>query len=84
MALHQDAATVEVVVRDSGPGVAARSPTRSSPTASTKGRSGERGIGLALTRLVCQSAVARSPWSTEDGAMFTAHLTVAPVAESVS
>jgi two-component system, CitB family, sensor kinase len=87
VALHQDAATVEVVVRDSGPGVAPEVAhevfTHGFTTKAAQ--SGERGIGLALTRLVCQRRGGEvTVENTEDGAMFTAHLTVAPVAESVS
>ncbi|MEV7867204.1 ATP-binding protein [Streptomyces sp. NPDC088124] len=75
--LRQDASGVEIVVRDSGPGVApelAREVfTRGFTTKAAQG--GERGIGLALTQLVCtrrggEVAVA----NTLDGAVFTAHL----------
>ncbi len=83
IALHQDATTVEVVVRDSGPGVAPEVAqevfTHGFTTKAAE--SGERGIGLALTRLVCQrrgGEVALS--NTEDGAMFRAQLTVTAVA----
>lgn len=83
VALHQDATTVEVVVRDSGPGVAPEVAqevfTHGFTTKAAE--SGERGIGLALTRLVCQrrgGEVALS--NTEDGAMFRAQLTVTAVA----
>ena len=87
VALHQDAATVEVVVRDSGPGVAPEVAhevfTHGFTTKAAQ--SGERGIGLALTRLVCQRRGGEvTVENTEDGAKFTAHLTVAPVAEPVS
>jgi sensor histidine kinase regulating citrate/malate metabolism len=91
VALHQDATTVEVVVRDSGPGVAPEVAQEVFTHGFTTkaAASGERGIGLALTRLVCQrrgGEVALS--NTEDGAMFRAQLTVTPVAgataESVS
>jgi sensor histidine kinase regulating citrate/malate metabolism len=83
IALRQDAATVEVVVRDSGPGVAPEVAhevfTHGFTTKAAQ--SGERGIGLALTRLVCQRRGGEVTLAnTEDGAMFTAHLTVTPVA----
>ncbi|MFJ7996909.1 ATP-binding protein [Streptomyces sp. NPDC096310] len=77
--LRQDASGVEIVVRDSGPGVApelAREVfARGFTTKAAQG--GERGIGLALTRLVCtrrggEVAVA----NTDDGAVFTAHMPV--------
>jgi two-component system CitB family sensor kinase len=82
--LRQDASTVEIVVRDSGPGVAAELAqevfSHGFTTKAAKG--GERGIGLALTRLVCKrhgGEVAVS--NTSPGAMFTARLTVGePVA----
>lgn len=83
VALHQDATTVEVVVRDSGPGVAPEVAqevfTHGFTTKAAE--SGERGIGLALTRLVCQrrgGEVALS--NTEDGAVFRAQLSVTAVA----
>ena len=82
VALHQDATTVEVVVRDSGPGVAPEVAQEVFTHGFTTkaAASGERGIGLALTRLVCQrrgGEVALS--NTEDGAMFRAQLTVTAV-----
>ncbi|MFU8853405.1 ATP-binding protein [Micromonospora sp. SL1-18] len=79
--LRQDAASVEIVVRDSGPGVAPELAqevfTHGFTTKAAQG--GERGIGLALTRLVChrrggEVAVA----NTEEGAMFTARISVLP------
>ncbi|MGO4343515.1 ATP-binding protein [Pedococcus sp. 2YAF34] len=82
--IRQDASSVEVRVSDSGPGVPpevaqevfAHGFTTKAATA------GERGIGLALTRLVCQRRggevqLARSP---EGGAVFVAQLGIAPVA----
>lgn len=87
VALHQDATTVEVVVRDSGPGVApdVAQEVFTHGFTTKAAASGERGIGLALTRLVCQrrgGEVALS--NTEDGAMFRAQLTVTAVPEAVS
>lgn len=77
--LRQDASTVEIIVRDSGPGVAPELAQEvfqhGFTTKAAKG--GERGIGLALTRLVCKrhgGEVAVS--NTSAGAMFTARLTV--------
>ena len=87
VALHQDATTVEVVVRDSGPGVAPEVAQEVFTHGFTTkaAASGARGIGLALTRLVCQrrgGEVALS--NTEDGAMFRAQLTVTAVAGAVT
>jgi len=82
--IRQDASSVEVRVADSGPGVPpevaqevfAHGFTTKAATA------GDRGIGLALTRLVCQRRggevqLARSP---EGGAVFVAQLGITPVA----
>ncbi|MEU9339163.1 sensor histidine kinase [Streptomyces sp. NPDC048290] len=77
--IRQDASGVEIVVRDSGPGV----PTELAREVFEHGfttkvaREGERGIGLALTRLVCERhggeiAVTNTP----EGAQFTARMTV--------
>jgi two-component system CitB family sensor kinase len=82
--LRQDASTVEIVVRDSGPGVAPELAQEvfSHGFTTKAAQEGERGIGLALTRLVCKrhgGEVAVS--NTAAGAMFTARLTVGhPVA----
>jgi sensor histidine kinase regulating citrate/malate metabolism len=86
VALHQDATAVEIVVRDSGPGVAPELAQEVFTHGFTTkaAQSGERGIGLALTRLVCQRRGGEvSVSNTEDGAMFTAQLTVTPVPETV-
>jgi two-component system CitB family sensor kinase len=77
--LRQDASTVEIVVRDSGPGVAAELAqevfSHGFTTKAAKG--GERGIGLALTRLVCKRHGGEiAVTNTSPGAMFTARLTV--------
>ncbi|MEU6411840.1 ATP-binding protein [Microbispora sp. NPDC046933] len=77
--LRQDASCVEIVVRDSGPGVApelAREVfTRGFTTKAAQG--GERGIGLALTQLVCRRRGGEvAVTNTADGAMFTARLSV--------
>ena len=79
VALRQDATAVEIVVRDSGPGVAPELAQEVFTHGFTTkaAQSGERGIGLALTRLVCQRRGGEvSVSNTEDGAMFTAQLTV--------
>ena len=79
VALHQDATAVEIVVRDSGPGVAPELAQEVFTHGFTTkaAQAGERGIGLALTRLVCQRRGGEvSVANTEDGAMFTAQLTV--------
>lgn len=85
--LRQDSTAVEIVVRDSGPGIAPELAqevfARGFTTKAAQG--GERGIGLALTRLVCKrhgGEVAVS--NTPDGAMFTARLTVGHTQEMVS
>ena len=85
--IRQDAASVEIAVSDSGPGVPpevaqevfAHGFTTKAATA------GERGIGLALTRLVCQrrGGEVRLASTPEGGASFVAQLGVAPVAEVV-
>lgn len=85
--IRQDAASVEIAVSDSGPGVPpevaqevfAHGFTTKAATA------GERGIGLALTRLVCQrrGGEVRLASTPEGGASFVARLGVAPVAEAV-
>ncbi|GAB2464208.1 ATP-binding protein [Streptosporangium sandarakinum] len=80
--LRQDASSVEIVVRDSGPGVApelAREVfTRGFTTKAALG--GERGIGLALTQLVCRRRGGEvAVTNTADGAMFTARMSVGRV-----
>ncbi len=87
VALHQDASTLEVVVRDSGPGVAPELAQEVFAHGFTTkaAASGERGIGLALTRLICRRRGGEvSVSTTESGAMFTATLTVAPVPETAA
>jgi two-component system CitB family sensor kinase len=77
--MRQDTTAVEIVVRDSGPGVAPELAQEvfSHGFTTKAAQGGERGIGLALTRLICKRhggevAVTNTP----DGAMFTARLTV--------
>ena len=86
LGIHQDASTVEVVVRDSGPGVAPELAQEVFTNGFTTkaASSGERGIGLALTRLVCQARGGEvAVTNTDEGAMFTARLTVSPIPEAV-
>ena len=87
IAIRHDAASVEIAVSDSGPGVspevAAEVFTHGFTTKAAT--SGERGIGLALTRLVCQrrGGEVQVGSAQEGGAMFTARLGIAPVVEPV-
>ncbi|SBT52007.1 sensor histidine kinase [Micromonospora narathiwatensis] len=82
--LRRDATSVEIVVRDSGPGVAPELAqevfTHGFTTKAAQG--GERGIGLALTRLVCHRRGGEiAVTNTDEGAMFTARMSVLPVFE---
>lgn len=82
--VHQDASTVEVVVTDSGPGVAPELVTEVFTHGFTTkaAEAGERGIGLALTRMVCQRRGGEVEVdNTPNGARFAARLTVEPNAE---
>ncbi|MEU0117500.1 ATP-binding protein [Streptomyces bobili] len=77
--LRQDASSVEIVVRDSGPGVAPELAqevfSRGFTTKAAQG--GDRGIGLALTRLVCTRRGGEvSVTNTQPGATFTARMSV--------
>lgn len=78
--LRQDAASVEIVVRDSGPGVAPELAqevfAHGFTTKAAAG--GERGIGLAMTRLVCRRRGGEvAVTNTEDGgAAFIARMSV--------
>ncbi|MEU7718970.1 sensor histidine kinase [Streptomyces tibetensis] len=79
VALRQDAASVEIVVRDSGPGVAPELAREvfSHGFTTKAAREGERGIGLALTKLVCERHGGEiSVSNTPEGAVFTARMTV--------
>ncbi|MEV0721482.1 ATP-binding protein [Micromonospora purpureochromogenes] len=83
--LRRDAASVEIVVRDSGPGVAPQLAqevfTHGFTTKAARG--GERGIGLALTRLVCHRRGGEvAVRNTEEGAMFTARMSVTGAPEA--
>ncbi|MFE9925135.1 ATP-binding protein [Streptomyces sp. NPDC005774] len=85
--LRHDAASVEIVVRDSGPGVApelAREVFQHGFTTKAA-QEGERGIGLALTRLVCERHGGEiSVTNTPEGAMFTARMTVSHLVDAVA
>lgn len=77
--IRQDSTTVEIVVGDSGPGVAPELVTEVFAHGFTTkvAQAGERGIGLALTRLTCQRHGGEvSLENTPDGARFAARLTV--------
>ncbi|MFE9693883.1 ATP-binding protein [Micromonospora sp. NPDC005806] len=79
--LRQDASSVEIVVRDSGPGVAPELAQEVFTHGFTTkaAHSGERGIGLALTRLVCHRRGGEvAVTNTEEGAMFSARMSVPP------
>ncbi|MEV4364019.1 ATP-binding protein [Nonomuraea sp. NPDC049625] len=85
--LRQDTSSVEIVVRDSGPGVAPELAhevfTRGFTTKAARG--GERGIGLALAQLVCRRRGGEvAVTNTADGAMFTARMSVGRLAMEVS
>jgi two-component system CitB family sensor kinase len=89
VAIRQGASTVEVVVRDSGPGIAPELAeevfTHGFTTKAAE--AGEHGIGLALTRLTCQRRGGEVSVATgEDGAVFTARLSVTavPAAEALA
>ncbi|WEH13826.1 ATP-binding protein [Streptomyces sp. VNUA24] len=85
--LRQDASSVEIVVRDSGPGVAPELAREvfSHGFTTKAAREGGRGIGLALTRLVCERHGGEiSVTNTPDGAMFTARMTVSHLADAVA
>ncbi|CCK31915.1 two component system histidine kinase [Streptomyces davaonensis JCM 4913] len=85
--LRQDASSVEIVVRDSGPGVApelAREVFAHGFTTKAA-QEGQRGMGLALTRLVCERHGGEiSVTNTPEGAMFTARMTVSHLTDAVA
>ncbi|WCN05946.1 sensor histidine kinase [Streptomyces sp. M92] len=85
--LGQDASGVEIVVRDSGPGVAPELAREvfSHGFTTKAARQGERGIGLALTRLVCERHGGEiSVANTPEGAVFTARMTVSHLTDAVA
>ena len=79
-----DPAQVRVEVRDSGPGVAPELVeevfTRGFTTKAAGG--GQRGFGLALTRTICVRRGGSVSVRNDDGAVFAAHLPLAPVSPS--
>ncbi|GGV58720.1 sensor histidine kinase [Streptomyces massasporeus] len=87
VALRQDASSVEIAVRDSGPGVAPELAREvfSHGFTTKAAREGERGIGLALTRLVCERHGGEiSVANTPEGAVFTARMTVSHLTGTVA
>lgn len=79
LTIHHDATTLEVAVTDSGPGVAPEVATEVFTHGFTTkaAEAGERGIGLALTRLICQRRGGEvDVENTPTGARFVARLTV--------
>ncbi|MEU6556386.1 ATP-binding protein [Streptomyces sp. NPDC046915] len=87
VALRQDASSVEIVVCDCGPGVApelAQEVFQHGFTTKAAAE-GERGIGLALTQLVCERRGGEiTVTNTADGARFTARMSVSHPAEAVT
>ena len=82
LTIRQDASSLEVSVLDSGPGIAPEVVTEVFTHGFTTkaARAGERGIGLALTRLICQRRGGEvEVENTPMGAKFIARLTVEAV-----
>src|SRR6266545_3434737 len=78
--VREEAGIVQVDVRDSGPGVApdlAEEVFARGFTTKVATEGGQRGIGLALTRLVCTRRGGEASVKNEDGAVFSARLPVA-------
>jgi two-component system CitB family sensor kinase len=81
--IRQDGSSVELVVRDSGPGVDSTiAPEVFEHGFTTKAaQDGERGIGLALTRLICTRRGGEVEIrDTEEGAEFVARMSITPAA----
>ena len=77
--LRHDTSTVEIVVQDSGPGVAPELAQEVFTHGFTTkaAQAGERGIGLALTRHVCKRRGGEiAVTNTADGALFVARMSV--------
>jgi sensor histidine kinase regulating citrate/malate metabolism len=77
--LRQQADTVEVVVSDSGPGIApelAEEVFTRGFTTKVAADGGQRGFGLALTRLVCTRRGGDVTVQNEEGAVFKASLPI--------
>src|SRR5689334_17216008 len=82
LSIRQDASSLEISVVDSGPGIAPEVVTEVFTHGYTTkaARAGERGIGLALTRLICQRRGGEvDVENTPTGAKFVARLTVEAV-----
>ena len=83
--IHQSGRAVELIVSDNGPGVDATIATEVFEHGFTTkaAQDGERGIGLALTRLICRRRGGEVEINnTADGARFVARMTITP-AEAV-
>ena len=79
--IRQSGSTVEITVSDSGPGVDATIATEVFEHGFTTkaARDGERGIGLALTKLDCRRRGGEVEiHNTRDGAQFVARMTITP------
>jgi two-component system CitB family sensor kinase len=79
--IRQPGSTVEIIVSDSGPGVDATIATEVFEHGFTTkaAQDGERGIGLALTRLICRRRGGEVEIrNTHDGAEFVARMTITP------
>ena len=85
--IRQSDTSVELIVTDSGPGIEAELATEVFEHGYTTkaAQGGERGIGLALTLLICKrrggEVVARN---TPDGAEFVARMTVTPASVALA
>jgi sensor histidine kinase regulating citrate/malate metabolism len=79
--IRQPGSTVEITVSDSGPGVDSTIATEVFEHGFTTkaARDGERGIGLALTKLICRRRGGEVEIrNTIDGAEFVARMTITP------
>lgn len=79
--IHQSGSTVELIVSDNGPGVDATIANEVFEHGFTTkaAQDGERGIGLALTRLICRRRGGEVEINnTADGARFAARMTITP------
>ncbi len=79
--IRQSGSTVEISVSDSGPGVDSSIATEVFEHGFTTkaAQDGERGIGLALTKLVCRRRGGEVEiHNTRDGAEFVARMTITP------
>ena len=85
--IRQSGSTVELRVRDSGPGVDATIATEVFEHGFTTkaARDGERGIGLALTRLICRRRGGEVEINdTADGAEFVARMSIQPAGSAAA